>query len=418
MVHHTIRISSAKAPKASSRSRPIAVHLLRRHHAGRVSAAWGAILGLLAGCATAPLPESVPVAERMAAAPAAKAPERARKLLQRERARWVEADWSELPGWGNDRLTELWPALLQGCARPAPGWAETCARASLADADTAGDARAWLMRYLQPYRVEALDGQAEGLITGYYEPQFDAQRRPAGGYRVPLHAAPPDLKTRRPYFTRKQLETEEAPRLRALAFLEDPIDALLLQIQGSGRLRITEPDGRQRLARFSFAGHNEQPYQSIGKLLIEQGELRAHEASWAGIKDWGRRNPQRLAELLWNNPRYVFFREEPIARPELGPRGAQGVPLTPGRSIAVDPASIPYGTPVWLDATEPLSSQPLQRLVMAQDTGSAISGALRADLFWGWGAEAEQQAGRMKQALRAWVLWPRTMQDLDRPPAP
>ena len=157
----------------------------------------------------------------------------------------------------------------------------------------------------------------------------------------------------------------------------------------------------------AFAGHNDQPYQSIGRYLIDKGELRPGEASWPQIRDWARRNPARMTELLWANPRYVFFREEPLPDPELGPKGAQGVPLTPGRSIAVDRTSIPYGTPVWLDATEPLSSMPLRRLVMAQDTGSAIVGAVRADFFWGWGPEAEAQAGRMKQPLRLWVLWPR-----------
>ena len=140
---------------------------------------------------------------------------------------------------------------------------------------------------------------------------------------------------------------------------------------------------------------------------IDQGELKPSEASWPGIKDWARRNPKRVQELLWQNPRYVFFREEPLPDPSLGPKGAQGVPLTPARSVAVDPQSVPYGTPLWIDSTEPLSTRPLQRLVVAQDTGSAIVGAVRADFFWGWGDDAEAQAGRMKQSLRSWALWPR-----------
>lgn len=334
-------------------------------------------------------------------------------MLLRERSRWVAADWSELPGWGEDRASELWPALQRGCLRPAPGWAELCAQAALAPpADLADDREValWLMQHLQPWRVESLNGEAQGLITGYFEPQLDATRRPKGAFQVPLHAAPPDLAQRRPYYTRQEIA--EAPlraRLRAqeFAFLDDPIDLLLLQIQGSGRLRISDGNGRPQLLRVAFAGHNDQPYQSIGKVLIERGELRPGEASWPAIRDWARRNPQRVNELLWSNPRYVFFREEPLPDVNLGPRGGQGVPLTPGRSIAIDRTSIPYGTPVWLDATEPLSSTPLRRLVMAQDTGSAIVGAVRADYFWGWGAEAEAQAGRMKQALRLWALWPR-----------
>ncbi|OYU73133.1 MAG: transglycosylase, partial [Burkholderiales bacterium PBB5] len=195
-------------------------------------------------------------------------------------------------------------------------------------------------------------------------------------------------------------------------------DALVLQIQGSGRLRITEPDGRQRTVRLAFAGHNDQPYRSVGRWLIEQGELKADAANWPAIRDWGQRaTPDRLNEMLWSNPRVVFFREEALADESLapvgplgptGPRGAQGVPLTGGRSVAVDPQAVPYGTPLWLDTTEPLSSTPLRRLVMAQDTGGAIVGAVRIDLFFGAGEQAEQLAGRMKQPLRVWALWPRS----------
>ena len=194
--------------------------------------------------------------------------------------------------------------------------------------------------------------------------------------------------------------------------MADPLDALVLQIQGSGRLRLQGADGRTptvQTVRLAFAGHNDQPYASVGRWLIQQGELKPDAASWPAIKDWARRYPQRVQQMLWQNPRVVFFREEPLPDPSVGPRGAQGVPLTPGRSVAVDPKSVPYGTPLWLDSTEPLSAKPLQRLVMAQDTGSAITGAVRADYFWGWGADAEAQAGRMKQPLRLWVLWPKSI---------
>jgi membrane-bound lytic murein transglycosylase A len=228
---------------------------------------------------------------------------------------------------------------------------------------------------------------------------------------VALHAPPADLGQRKPYWTRQQLETLPAAmaglRGREIAYLADPLDALVLQIQGSGRLRITEPDGRVRLVRLAYAGTNEQPYASVGRWLIDQGELKAEAANWPAIKDWARRNPQRVQQMLWANPRVVFFREEPLPDPNLGPRGAAGVALTPGRSVAVDPQSVPYGSLLWIATTEPLSSKPLQRLVLAQDTGSAITGAVRADYFWGWGAEAESQAGRMKQPLRWWVLWPK-----------
>jgi membrane-bound lytic murein transglycosylase A len=221
------------------------------------------------------------------------------------------------------------------------------------------------------------------------------------------------MATRKPYWTRQQIDTLPAARKSVhgseIAWLRDPLDALLLQVQGSGRLRFIDAQGRPQkaLVRVAYAAQNDQPYKSVGRWLVEQGQLTLEQASWPAIRAWARQNPKRVDEMLWSNPRFVFFREEPLLDPAIGPKGAQGVPLTPGRSIAVDPLSVPFGTPVWLDTTAPLSSTPLRRLAMAQDTGSAITGAVRADYFWGWGEDAENQAGRMKQALRMWVLWPR-----------
>lgn len=374
------------------------------------------ILGMLAGCAGLPSRSPAPVSDRSpgaVVAPAAAAPVDA-TVLMRPRSRWVAAEWADLPGWSADRSAELWPALLAGCARPALDWAAVCRDAAAMPTPDHDSARAFLQQRLLPYRVESPDetsGNPVGLITGYYEPLLDAQRLAQPGFRVPLHRPPADLDSRKPYWTRQQLDTLPAAqaslRSREIAYLADPLDALVIQIQGSGRLRITEPDGSVRMVRLAYAGHNDHGYKSVGRWLIDQGELSATQASWPGIKAWARRNPRRLNELLWSNPRVVFFREEAMPQPTLGPRGAQGVPLTPGRSIAVDPLSVPYGTPVWLDTTEPLSSTPLRRLVMAQDTGGAIVGAVRADFFWGWGDEAEAQAGRMKQPLRMWALWPR-----------
>ncbi|CAN5120997.1 murein transglycosylase A [soil metagenome] len=379
-----------------------------------------AILGLLAACASTPLPPAEGDDSRGAptvpgiAADASPAPG---ATILRTRARWVPARWSDLPGWGADRpldrTSELWPSLLRSCDRPAPGWAAVCAKARAAATPAFSDeaARDWLQQHLQPYRVESLEGSADGLVTGYFEPLVEGSRLPREGFKVALFTAPADLATRKPYWTRQQLDTLPAAqaslRGRALVYLRDPLDALILQIQGSGRVNITEPDGSRKLVRVAYAGHNDLPYKSVGRWLIEQGELRADQASWPGIKSWARANPARINEMLWSNPRYVFFREEPLPDPQLGPKGAQAVPLTPGRSIAVDPQSIPYGTPVWLDTTEPLTNTPLRRAVIAQDTGSAIVGAVRADYFWGWGDEAEAQAGRMKQPLRLWVLWPK-----------
>jgi membrane-bound lytic murein transglycosylase A len=354
-----------------------------------------AIVGTLAACSsTPPFEPSVPAGS-----------------VTREGSRWVPVAWQDLPGWNADTPYAAWPALLQSCRRANPAWTALCANAQQKPPVNDAEMRAWLMRHLQPYRVESLDGGAAGLITGYFEPIIDAQRRPGGPYRVALHAPPADLATRRPYWTRQQLQTLPQAKAslsgREIAHVADPLDALMLQIQGSGRLRLTEPDGQVRTVRLAYAGHNDQPYRSVGRWLIDQGELQSGQATWPAIRDWAQKNPGRMDELLWANPRYVFFREEPLTDPTLGPRGAQGVPLTPTRSIAVDPKSVPYGTPVWIDTTEPRSNAPLRRLVLAQDTGSAIVGAVRADYFWGWDGNAAEQAGRMRQPLYMWVLWPR-----------
>ena len=404
-----------------------------RRSIGLRGGAGAAILGLLAACAAPPVPPLGPPPVSPPITPAGPAPSAPLQepgsatsapapglapgaTIVQVRSRWVASAWHELPGWASDRPSELWPALLRGCERPAPGWAGLCAqaRSALASGNSFSDdaTRAWLEKRLQPYRVEALDGAPEGLITGYFEPLVEASRTSRNGFRHALYMPPSDLGARSPYWSRRQLDTLPAAqaglRGRELAYLADPLDVLLLQVQGSGRLNLAGPDGKQKLVRVAYAGHNDLPYQSVGRWLIDQGELRAGEASWPAIRQWAKNNPKRINELLWANPRVVFFREEALPDPQLGPRGAQAVPLTPQRSVAVDPQSIPYGTALWLDTTEPLSNAPLRRLVMAQDTGSAIVGAVRADFFWGWGDEAEAQAGRMKQTLRMWVLWPKT----------
>jgi membrane-bound lytic murein transglycosylase A len=332
--------------------------------------------------------------------------------IERPRARWVAVRWSDLPGWDGDRLNDFWAALTRSCERPAPAWLDACTKArQLGPGVTDAAMREWLQRQLRPYRVESLDRDPVGLVTGYFEPLVEASRVPRPGFRVALYSPPADLASRSPYWTRQQLETLPAAQRslqgREIAWLRDRLDALLLQVQGSGRLVFTsERGGASTIVRVAYAAHNDQPYRSVGRWLIDQGELRASEASWPAIRAWARNNPGRVDEMLRSNPRVVFFREEPLPDPGIGPKGAQGVPLSPGRSIAVDPQSVPYGTPVWLDTTEPLATRPLRRLVVAQDTGSAIVGAVRADYFWGWGDDAEAAAGRMKQPLRMWVLWP------------
>jgi membrane-bound lytic murein transglycosylase A len=384
----------------------------------RAAAGWAGAVALLlaAGCAVqparpptplpAPPPTTEPPAAVTGAAPATTAP------LLRPRARWVPVDWSALPGLADDQPTALWPALRAGCSKPAPGWADVCARALAFNPPDDTFAWQFLQRELQPYRLESLEGSADGLATGYFEPLVAATRNPQPGFSVPLHRPPADLASRRPWYSRQQIDTlpaaQAALRGNVIAWVASPLDALLLQIQGSGRLRITEPDGRVQTVRLAFAGHNDQPYKSVGRWLIEQGELKPEGANWPAIRQWGQQAaPARLQQMLWANPRMVFFKEEPLPDERIGPRGAQGVPLTAGRSVAVDPQAVPYGTPLWISTTEPLSATPLRRLVMAQDTGSAITGAVRIDYFWGAGDGAEQQAGRMKQPLQAWALWPR-----------
>ena len=324
------------------------------------------------------------------------------------KSRWVAVHWSDLPAFEQDSLHEAWPAWLRSCERPAKGWQSLCPDLRRLSDASASQQRQWLRDKLQPYRVESHQAEAEGLLTAYYEPLLEASRKPLGRFTVPLYAAPAGLAARKPWFTRQEIDTnaqaKAALRGKELLYLNDPVDAMVLHIQGSGLVRVNEADGRVRTVRLAFAGTNEQPYKSIGRWLLDQGHTR--DASWPGIKAWIARNPSRVQELLWQNPRYVFFREEALPPGDMpGPKGAQGVPLTAGRSIAVDPQSIPYGTPVWLATPGPTAS--LQRLVLAQDTGTAITGAVRADYFAGSGLEAGELAGRLKQPLRLWVLWPK-----------
>ncbi len=373
----------------------------------------------LVACSSTPPPPPAPVAPPAArlqpgeALPPAGRDDLAAATIDRQRARWVAVRWSDLPGWDSDRLSDFWATFLRSCERPAPGWLDACAKARQRGPAPASEAavREWLQRQLRPYRIESIERDPVGLATGYFEPLVEASRVSRPGFRVALYGPPADLATRTPYWTRQQIETLPAAQKslqgREIAWVRDRLDALLLQVQGSGRLAFaSERGGAPTIVRVAYAGHNDQPYRSVGRWLIDQGELRADEASWPAIRAWARRHPARVDEMLRSNPRVVFFREEPLPDPGVGPKGAQGVPLSPGRSIAVDPQSVPYGTPVWLDTTEPLATRPLRRLVVAQDTGSAIVGAVRADYFWGWGDEAEAAAGRMKQPLRMWVLWP------------
>jgi len=266
---------------------------------------------------------------------------------------------------------------------------------------------------------------ASNIVTGYYEPLIHASRTREGVYQWPLYAVPndllivdlgavhPELSGKRvrgkligrrvvPYDTRADIAASPTPP-PVLVWADDPVEAFFLQIQGSGRAQL--PDGST--IRLAYADHNGRPYSSIGRWLATQGELPLAQTSMQNIKQWAQAHPERIQEMLDVNAAMVFFREEPIHDAALGPTGAYGVALMTQRAIAVDPKFVPLGTPVWLATQWPASNTPLQRLVFAQDTGAAITGAARADFFWGFGDDAARHAGRMKQGGQMWVLWPR-----------
>jgi membrane-bound lytic murein transglycosylase A len=334
--------------------------------------------------------------------------------------------WADVAFWQDDAVGESWGAFLQSCSTLArrSAWQAVCTEAKAMTAPDDDAARAFFERRFQPYLATTEDGGEEGLVTGYYEPLLKGDRVRTDRARHPLYATPddlisvdlagvyPELKNLRlrgrlignklvPYPTRKDIEAGNGFKGKPIAWAEDPVELFFLQIQGSGRIEL--PDGTH--LRVGYAEQNGHPYQSIGKLLVERGELLLEQASMQGIKDWGVRNPDKLSELLASNPSYVFFR--PLPNGLSGPLGALGVPLTGGRSIAIDPRFIPLGAPVFLATTQPNAPQPLNRLVMAQDTGSAIRGGVRADFFWGFGEAAGELAGRMKQPGRMWVLLPK-----------
>jgi membrane-bound lytic murein transglycosylase A len=402
-----IKISNAN--KASSNNK---VMIFPRHNLLRLLKNCflsGVIVGFLASCSTPLTPsqdvvQATIVVEDTSALPA--------PILQ-TKSRWMPVRWRELPGWQDNDATqhEAWSAWLKSCQNAATANVYLCPEIRRLSNANSADQRQWMVKTLQPYRVESLQGPTEGLLTSYYEPVLEASRKWRPGFTIPLYRSPVNVNGKTPWFTRQEMDTlpQVKAQLRGLeiAYVADPIDALILHIQGSGRVNILEEDGSKRTARLAYASTNEQPYKSVGRWLLDQGSTR--DVSWPGIKSWLARNPHRLNELLWSNPRVVFFREEAMPDTQIGPKGAQGVPLTPGRSIAVDRASIPYGTPVWLSSSgSEGAAQRFQKMVFAQDTGSAITGAVRADYFMGWGAEAGDLAGRIKQPLQMWVLWPKS----------
>jgi membrane-bound lytic murein transglycosylase A len=276
--------------------------------------------------------------------------------------------------------------------------------------------------------VRNLDGNQTGTVTGYYEPLLRGSRSRGGPFQTALHRPPadlltidlaalvPEVKNLRlrgrvvgnkviPYYTRAEMERQNLLSGAELLWVDNPVEAFFLQVQGSGRVLL---DDTREVVRVAYADQNGHPYRSIGRYLVDRGELTLDQASMQGIKAWVDAHPTRLQEVLNANPSYVFFKEEKILDAGKGPKGALGVPLTAHRSIAVDPLFIPLGAPVFLSTTRPNSTDPLRRLMLAQDTGGAIRNPVRADFFWGFGPEAGELAGKMKQPGQMWVLLPPT----------
>jgi len=325
--------------------------------------------------------------------------------------------FAELPGWNQDDHVQALISFRRSCARPSTKALNAklalspedlklvCAAAQpISIRDRAG-ARAFFEKNFRPISVSTIDGKS-GLFTGYFEAQLEASLVQSPKYRYPLYRRPSglDASPSTPFLTRAQIE---AGGLRArgleLAWAADPIELFELQIQGSGRLVL--PD--KSTMRVGFAGHNGHPYLAIGRILQEYGAGAEDVTDWPAMKKWLRANPAKAVEVMQRNERYVFFQELKGD----GPIGAMGVALTPNRSVAIDPTIIPYGAPVWIDTFQPgprmnALGPPMRSLMIAQDTGGAIKGAVRGDIFFGFGDQAASLAGKMKSPGSWYVLMP------------
>ena len=340
-----------------------------------------------------------------------------------ETVQYLEYAFDTLPGWPSAGLERSLRAFLAGCPR-AGALAQVCARAATVPPDDAQAARLFFEANFVPYALVSSTGPDSGLITGYYEPIIDGSRAQSDRHRHPIFGVPedlivvdlaatsPDVRNLRlrgrvegrrlvPYFSRAEIESRGLPPAPVIAWTGDPVELFFVHIQGSGQVRL---DNGERI-RIGFADQNGHPYRSLGRYLVDRGELPLEQSSMQGIKAWAAANPAKLQEALNSNPSYIFFRE--LAATAEGPPGALGVPLSPEYSLAVDRRFVPLGAPVYLATTYPLSEERLERMMAAQDTGGAIRGVVRADFYWGTGAEAGAAAGRMRQQGRMWLLWPR-----------
>jgi membrane-bound lytic murein transglycosylase A len=315
--------------------------------------------------------------------------------VQAETARDVSIlPFSELEGWTTDDHEAALGPFLETCRDlDDPDWTALCGVAS-----DAGDARQFFELFFRPVLIT--DG-SDGLFTGYFEPELQGSPVRTPRYRFPVHAMPPEARQTRPWLTRREILTSDVMENRGLeiAWVDDAVELFFLQVQGSGRIRF--PDGR--MIRVGYEGANGHPYSSVGQELVRRGVYQPHQVSAQVIANWVRRNPEQGQALLHVNDSYVFFREVSQVPAGKGPLGAMNRSVTPMRSIAVDPAFVPLGAPVWIETD---GETPLRRLVIAQDTGSAIKGAQRADIFIGTGEDAGRVAGRIKDGGRMIVLLP------------
>jgi len=373
-----------------------------------------------------PVVPAPPAGPARPAPPPKVAPPAVSEPVPEARPRLVAAAWSSVPHWAADDPVPALNAFLIGCKALAnrEAWRAVCADAGGLKSRDRQSVRQFFETRFRPWQALDADGSDEGLITGYYEPLLRGSRKPTPRYRHPLYGVPddllvidlgelyPELKGLRlrgrlegrrvvPYYTRGEIERGGVDLSRkAFLWVDDPIDLFFLQIQGSGQVRLESGE----TVRVGFAEQNGHPYRSIGRALIDRGELTLERASMQGIKAWAKQNPDKLADVLHHNGRFVFFRELPAGLS--GPIGALGVPISAGRSLAIDPRYIPLGAPLFLATTWPNTSRPLHRLMVAQDTGGAIRGGVRGDFYWGFGDEAGALAGRMRQSGRMWVLLP------------
>jgi membrane-bound lytic murein transglycosylase A len=336
-------------------------------------------------------------------------------------------DWQQLDGWSETDTTRSLDAFLQSCRvlQYKKGWQSVCQEAELLTDEPNETVISFFEQRFIPHRVLNKDNTDIGTITGYYVPELNGSRIRTERYKFPIYRVPDDLLTIDlssvypelenyrlrgrlegnrvvPYYTRLELD-QNIDKLKGneLLWVEDPVDLFFLHIQGSGSIRFDNGEN----VMINYGNQNGHPYRSIGKLLIDRGEMTLDQMSMQNIRAWAKKNPDLTASLLGENPSYIFFRELPDDMKM--PPGSLGVPLTPEVSIAVDPRTIPLGAPVFLATTWPYNPKPLNRLMIAQDTGGAIKGGVRADFFWGLGYEAGALAGRMKQDGKLWVLLPR-----------